>query len=322
VKILITGGAGFIGSNMAAYLLNQGNEVVVIDDLSTGNTGNIGSMLNHPDFYFYNENLLSFPDLSEVLSDIERVYHFAAVVGMFHVIEHPIETLNVNINGTQRLYETLQKLGKKPLVLLASSSEIYGNQHRVLSETTPLIIEGSITSHAAYAISKLSQESIAMSYWQKHQIPSIVLRIFNTVGRNQNSRYGMVIPRLMNQAINNEDITVFGDGKQKRAFCNVHDSVNLIELLAANPESIGQIVNLGNDDEININSLAQLIKQISKSKSTIIHIPFEEVYGNNAMTITERRPDLSKLMSLTHYQYQWNIEKTIQDIMLYKTSME
>lgn len=320
MNVLITGGAGFIGSNLASYHLNRGDSVIVVDDLSTGSLDNINSMIKHPSFRFYNKNLLKWRGLSTVLStsNIDRIYHFAAVVGMFHVIEHPIDTLDVNSNSTLRLFEAINKLNLKPLVLVASSSEVYGNQHIALSETSPLILEGSLTSHAAYAISKLAQESIALAFWHKYEVPCIVLRIFNTVGRNQRGRYGMVIPRLINQALANEDITVFGDGTQRRAFCNVKDSVNLINLLAENPHSIGQIVNVGNAEELNINTLAQLIKQISASPSSIVHIPFEEVYKNDVMTITERRPDLTKLISLTHYTHQWAIEKTLSDIISYK----
>lgn len=314
MHILITGGAGFIGSNLARYHIDKGDSVTVIDNLSTGRKANIESLLVSKKFKFYNKNLASWRRLKDIVVDADRIYHMAAVVGMFHVINHPIETLKINIGATLRLVDTIQALGIKPLVLFASSSEVYGSQHKDLSENTPLIIESSVTSHAAYAISKLSDESIAMAFWHKFQIPSIVLRIFNTVGRNQLSRYGMVLPRLIKQALNNEPITVFGDGNQRRAFCNVNDSVRLLDLLATNPACVGEIINVGYDEDISINELANTIKTICHSKSEIVHIPFEEVYHNDFMHIEERKPDISKLLKFTKYHFQWNNDKTIADI--------
>lgn len=318
MHILITGGAGFIGSNLVEYHLNIGDSVVVIDDLSTGNIENIKRFLDNPLFRFHQQDLVTWNGLADALQNANRVYHLAAVVGMFHVLECPIETLNVNFNGTLRLFETIYKMGIKPVTLVASSSEVYGDQHRELKETSPITMEGSTTSHAAYTISKLSQESIALAFWHKHQIPCIVLRFFNTVGKNQLSRYGMVIPRFIKQALQGENITVFGDGTQKRAFCDVRDSINLITLLANNPVSIGEVVNVGNNAEISINDLALLIKKITASQSSLTYTPFETAYDNDYMKITERKPSLDKLIKFTNYTYQWNIEKTIEDIVASK----
>ncbi len=320
MRILITGGAGFIGSNLATYHLKKKDEVIVIDNLSTGHMDNIKNLMKHPEFSFYKKNLLTWKGLSQALENVDRVYHLAAIVGMFHVLSHPLETLQVNINATMKLMETIHKLGVKPLVIVASSSEVYGNQHQDLHEGLPLILENTQTNHAAYAISKLCDESIAMAFWHKFQIPTITLRIFNTVGRNQLSRYGMVLPRLIKQAMSNENITVFGDGTQRRSFCNVIDTVNLIDLLANNPHAVGEVVNVGNNEEISINSLAIKIKELCASHSSITHIPFEEVYHHEYMHITERKPDLTKLLSLTPYTYQWNLEQTIIDMYSYYKS--
>ncbi|MBA2648689.1 MAG: NAD-dependent epimerase/dehydratase family protein [Legionella sp.] len=317
MRILITGGAGFIGSNLAAYHLNKGDNVVVIDDLSTGCIDNIKDMLKNANFCFHKKNLLTCRGLKDILNGMDRVYHLAAIVGMFHVLNHPIETLKININATLKLVETINKMIVKPLVFFASSSEVYGNQHNELSENSPLIVENTFTNHSAYAISKLSDESIAMAFWHKFQVPCIVLRIFNTVGRNQSSRYGMVLPRLVQQAFHNEPITVFGDGTQRRAFCNINDTVNLMDLLANNKDCIGEIINLGNNEDVCINELALMIKKLGQSSSSILHIPFEKVYHHEYMHIQERRPDLSKLLSFTHYTYQWTIERTIKDLFLY-----
>lgn len=317
MRILITGGAGFIGSNLAKYHVQKGDEVIVIDNLSTGRIENIQQLLQKPGFTFYKKDLLKWRDLAKVLVGVERVYHLAAVVGMFHVLNHPVETLKCNIFVTLKLMEAIHSLGSKPLVFIASSSEVYGSQHKAMSEHTPLIVESSVTSHASYVISKLSDESIGLAFWHKHQIPTIILRIFNTVGRNQLSRYGMVVPRLIKQALNNEPITVFGNGKQKRSFCNVEDSVHLIDLLANNPACVGEIVNVGYNEDLTINQLARKVKRICSSQSSIVHIPFNEVYHNDFIYIAERKPDISKLMSLTNYTYRWNIDKTIADIAAY-----
>ena len=198
---------------------------------------------------------------------------------------------------------------------------MYGDQRRDLIEDQPLMLESSLTSHAAYPISKLGQESIALGFWHKHQIPSVVLRLFNTVGKNQLSWYGMVIPRFLHQALHNEDITVFGNGEQSRSFCDVRDTVHLINLLAENPASVGEIVNVGNNQEISINELAAMIKHASESQSSIVHIPFETAYHNDSILITARKPSLDKLMSLTSYTFQWDIERTIGDIILSKKTI-
>jgi UDP-glucose 4-epimerase len=317
MHVLVTGGAGFIGSNLANYHIQKGDKVSVVDNLSTGRIENIQQLQKNPNFTFYKKDLLKWKALPQVLAEVDRIYHMAAVVGMFQVINHPVDTLKCNIFATLKLMEAIHSLRSKPLVIIASSSEVYGSQHQDMSEHHPLIIESSVTSHASYLISKLSDESIALAFWHKHQIPTIVLRIFNTIGRNQLGRYGMVVPRLIKQALRNEPITVFGDGKQRRSFCNVEDSVHLIDLLANNPACIGEIVNLGYNEDLSINELAKKVKRICASKASIVHIPFEEVYHRDFIYIAKRKPDITKLLSFTNYTFQWNIDKTIADIAAY-----
>lgn len=321
LHILITGGAGFIGSNLAIYYLNRGNKITVIDDLSTGHYSNVEPLIKNPNFCFHKHNLVSWKKLEKVLLDVDRIYHMAAIVGMFYVLKHPLQVLQVNMGATLKLFETIRKLGIKPLVFIASSSEVYGSQHQVLAENTPLIFVNSSANHTAYAISKLCDESIAMAYWHEHQIPSIVLRIFNTIGRNQLSKYGMVVPRFIKQAIKNEDITVFGDGGQIRSFCDIRDSINLMDLLANNPKCVGEVINLGNSEPISINELAELVKRISQSDSSITHLPIDDIYHNGYINIVERTPNLTKLLSYTHYKYQWTLEKTIKDIVDYERTI-
>lgn len=317
MRILITGGAGFIGSNLVDYHLKKLDEVIVVDDLSTGKVRNIAAFIKHPNFKFYQHNLLTWDGLSDVLNSVDRVYHLAAIVGLFKVINNPVKTLKVNINSTLRLYDLIHAQSLRPLVIIASSSEVYGNQTGKLHEDSPLIIANSLKNQASYSISKLCEESIALSYYDSWKLPCIVLRIFNTIGFNQSGQYGMVVPRFIKQAINNADITIFGDGKQKRAFCNVKDLVNLMDLIAQLPEAVGQIINIGNDEMISVNALAKLIKKISKSESTFTYTPLKEAYVDKDVFIKERKPDISKLLNYTHYKYQYTMEKTLKELIAF-----
>lgn len=323
MRILITGGAGFIGSNLVEYHLKKRDEVIVIDDLSTGKIQNIAGYIKNPNFKFYQENLLTWEGLGDALNSVERVYHLAAVVGLFKVIDNPIKTLKVNVNGTLRLFEHIHAQSIRPLVLIASSSEVYGNQSGKLLENSPLIIPNSLKNQASYSISKLCEESIALSYYDSWKLPSIVLRIFNTLGCNQSGQYGMVVPRFIKQALNNEDITIFGDGKQKRAFCNVKDLVQLMDLIAEVPEAIGQVINLGKDEVFSVNALAKLIKKLAKSESKLTFVPLKEVYLDEDVFIKERKPNFSKLLSYTGYKYQWTMKKTLKELIgFYKKTKE
>ena len=318
MRVLITGGAGFIGSNLVAYHLKMGDEVIAVDDMTTGKAQNLDPFTKNKKFTFYQYDLNTWPDLGKVLTTVDRVYHLAAVVGLFNVIDNPVNTLKVNINTTLRLYELIHAQSIRPLVVIASSSEVYGNQAGLLTEKSPLILANSFKNQAAYAISKLCSESIALSYFDLWKLPCVVLRIFNTIGFNQTGQYGMVLARFVKQALNNEDITIFGDGKQKRAFCDVRDLVNLIEVVASNPEAIGQIVNIGNNRVISMMALAKLVKEMSDSESNLVYVPLKDVYDNEDLFIKERKPDLAKLLSYTDYHFQWTLEKTLKDLICYE----
>jgi UDP-glucose 4-epimerase len=317
MRVLITGGAGFIGSNLADYHIKKGDEVSIIDNLTTGKAENLTNIIKNPHLRFHHQDLLSWSGLKKELVWSERVYHLAAVIGMFNVLAHPIETLKVNIEGTQRLFELIDEAGVSPLVVIASSSEVYGDQSGQLHETNPIQVETSKKAHSSYAISKACNESQAMSYYQRRNIPTIVLRIFNTIGINQSSQYGMVVPRLIKQAIKNQPMTVFGDGTQSRSFCNIKDSVMLMDSLANNPNSVGEIINLGQDEPVSMNQLANLIKKIVKNQSEIIHIPFDEVYHEDYNCIQERKPDVSKLLTLVSNGFNWNLEESLRDLISY-----
>ncbi|KTC66312.1 NAD-dependent epimerase/dehydratase (plasmid) [Legionella adelaidensis] len=315
MRILITGGAGFIGSNLANYHLKKNDEVIVIDDLSTGTKSNIAAFENHKNFTFHHQDLTIWQSLGDVLEKVDRIYHLAAMVGMFNVIEHPIKTLKVNINATMRLYDLLIAKKLSPTVIFASTSEVYGNQYQEIAEACALFTESTEKTQASYAVSKMAGEVIGLSYYESSQIPCIVLRIFNTIGMNQSPAYGMVVPRFINQALKNQDITVFGDGQQKRSFCDVRDLIRLMVGIADIPAAAGKIFNCGQKQAISIMNLAHLIKEIAGSTSKIVCVPFEEVYSNEYIYIENRVPNLEKILNLINYSYEWTLEKTLKDLI-------
>jgi nucleoside-diphosphate-sugar epimerase len=315
MHVLITGGAGFIGSHLAKHHLNKGDYVSIIDDLSSGSNTNLTTLIDNSKLTFHEQDIISWGGLNELIKKCDRIYHLAAVVGMFNVIGHPLETLHVNIKGTIKLFELIKEENVKPLVLIASSSEVYGNQIGLLSESSFLSIETSKKNHSAYPISKLCDESIALAYYHTYDIPCAIFRIFNTIGVNQTSQYGMVVPRLIQQAIKGEKLTVFGSGEQVRSFCDVRDTVVLMDLVASNIQCIGEIFNIGHDESITINDLTKLIKKLANSKSDIVHIPFSEIYHENYISIKERRADVSKLLALTNYQYKWMLKNSLKDLL-------
>lgn len=315
MKVLITGAAGFIGSHLVQHHLNQGDEVYGVDNFTGGTETNLIPFKNHTHFHFNYADLANWDDLTKTLKKVDVVYHLAALVGMFHVLDAPLETLEININTTNVLLESLRSLDNPPPLLLSSSSELYGNQAGKMAEHSPLIIESSCKSHASYCISKMNNEATAMAYHQKYQLPVIITRLFNTIGIGQSSTYGMVVPRFIRQALAHEPITVFGSGEQSRSFCDVRDTVCLLNLLITHPKAIGQVINVGHDQKITINALAHRIKKLTHSQSSIAHQPFHQVYSEGYMQILNREPELSYLLQLTDYQYQYHLDQTLSDII-------
>lgn len=322
MKILITGGAGFIGSHLTRFHLTRSDTVYVIDNLSSGQFSNIEPWLASSNFHFINDDLLTTAELATIVQSVDRIYHLAAIVGMFRVLQDPALTLDVNLYGLQRILDLIKNQECKPLVFVASSSEVYGNQKGYLSESTSLIIENSAKSHAAYSISKMCNESMAIAYYQKYAIPCVVARIFNTIGPSQTGRYGMVVPRFIEQALQNKPITIFDTGEQKRSFCDVRDTVRLFNALADNPKSIGQIINVGNAQYISINELANTIKKVLNSNSQIVYLPYDKAYDSGYIAIQERQIDTTKLFSLADYRPQFNLTDTIADIAKQKNDNE
>lgn len=316
-KILITGGAGFIGSHLADFYIGRGDKVTVIDDLSTGQRENIEHLENNPDFTFIQHDMQSYSQLEVLVSECDVIFNMAAMVGMFNVIDHPIKTLKVNMYLVDHLLSIMTVLKKKPLLVVASSSEVYGSNPKPMKESDPLCIESASKNHASYTVSKLCNEVTAMAFYNEHHLPVIVTRIFNTVGPRQRGRYGMVVPRFVKEAMTNQAITIYGDGSQTRSFCHVKYTCSLLHDLTENPESIGKIVNVGNDARVSIQELAEMVKKITHSSSPFEYSSFEKVFGDNYLRIQDRKPDVSLLSQLVGHPCHWDISEAIRDVYDY-----
>lgn len=313
--ILITGGAGFIGSHVAAYHLKRGDRVHVVDDLSTGSLANLPSPDSTPNFRFTEADILLWPELHTAAAWADRVYHLAAVVGMFRVLEDPVHVLATNVAGTERLLRAVASSGWKPQVLIASSSEVYGpNERPLLREDDDLVVRSGAVVRWNYAISKLADEALALSYARKDGLPITIVRLFNTVGPHQSGRYGMVLPRFVRQALNAEPITVFGDGRQTRCFCDVRDTVVMLDALLSGGRAAGDIVNLGHDHEITILELAESVKKQLNSDSPIVFRTYSDAYGAGYEDISRRRPCLAKLRAAIDCQPRFGLAATIEDV--------
>lgn len=316
MHVLITGGAGFIGSHLAEYHLNKGDSVHVVDDLSTGSLTNVAPFRDNVKFHFTEADILTWSGLEEAAVWADRIYHMAAVVGVFRVLEDPIRVLATNIAGTERLLRMANAGNWKPQVVIASSAEVYGpTTSDVLTEDAMLYVHSGAKSRWNYAISKLADESIGLSYARQHGMPIVIVRPFNTIGPRQTGRYGMVVPRFVHQALSGQPLTIFGGGQQTRSFCDVRDAVVALDLLADAPRAHGQIVNVGNDREITINALADLVGERAKKKVQRQHLSYVEAYGQQYDDITHRRPSLDKLFQFTNFKHQWSLEQTLDDLI-------
>jgi UDP-glucose 4-epimerase len=316
MKILITGGAGFIGSHVVEHHLNRGDNVVAVDDLSTGSRANIKGFEGDARFRFVEADLLDWQEMESAVDAADRIYHLAAIVGMFRVLREPVRVMQVNICATERLLETVSSTKNRPQVVIASSSSVYGRaRSRNLREEDELVYlprEGGLTG---YAVSKLTNEIQAMAHHKEHGLQVTIPRLFNAVGPRQTGNYGFVLPRFIKQALSGEPLTVFGDGKQTRSFCDVRDTVAALDLLAGNPGAAGQPVNVGNERETRILDLARLVIERTGRRSPIVFIPYEEAYGANFDQVTQRHPVEDRLRALIGFHPQWTLEQTIDDLI-------
>jgi len=317
LKILITGGAGFIGSYLSEAFLNRGDEVYVIDDLSTGCLDNIKPFIKNPFFHFVHDTILNREAMMELTGICDVVAHLAAAVGVKLIIDEPLKSIHTNIAGTELVLELADKFRKK--VFLASTSEVYGRNSRVpLAESDIRIYGPTNIARWSYAASKAMDEFLALAYYRTKQLPIIIARFFNTVGPRQTGQYGMVIPRFIGQALRNEPITVYGDGTQTRNFTYVEDVVHGILGLIDEPRSIGEIFNIGGNGEISMNDLAVRIKAIADSTSTVRHIPYEVAYQEGFEDMERRVPDISKIENLIGYKNTYSLDQILAKVVEYE----
>ena len=311
MRVLITGGAGFVGSHLAEALLERGDEVFVIDDLSTGSIDNITHLKSHPRFHYTIDTIMNEPVLAELIDRCDTVVHLAAAVGVKLIVEAPVRTIETNVHGTEVVLKHANK--KKKLVLIASTSEVYGKSSVVPFKEEADLVLGPTEKHRwAYACSKMIDEFLALAYWKERKLPVIIVRFFNTVGPRQTGRYGMVIPNFVRQALAGEPITVFGDGTQSRSFTHVSDVVGALLKLVAEPKAIGQVVNIGNTQEVAILALAERVRDLAGSKSPITFVPYDEAYEAGFEDMPRRVPDLTRVKALIGFAPK----HTLDDILL------
>ena len=314
MRTLITGGAGFIVSHLAKALLEAGHDVFVLDDLSTGSIDNIEPLKTYPGFDYAINTITNEPVLAEHIDRSDVVFHLAAAVGVKLIVEEPVRTIETNVNGTEVVLKHAAKKGK--LVVIASTSEVYGKSTAIPFQEDADLVLGATRQHRwAYACSKAIDEFLALAYHKEHQLPVIVLRLFNTVGPGQSGRYGMVIPNFVSQALANEPITVFGPGTQSRSFGYVGDVVRGMMALVAEPRAIGEVFNLGNNQEITIRELAELVKTMADSDSDIVAIPYEEAYESGFEDMPRRVPDLTKARALIDYEPRVQLPEILSKVI-------
>lgn len=318
MRALITGGAGFIGSHLAEYLIQNGfKKIVIIDNLSTGSQDNIIRILkNNKNVKFIKGNVLDSKLVDKEVKYTDIIFHLAAVVGVKLVLKEPIQTIVTNVRGTENILSIAQKYKKK--IMIASTSEVYGKGIRVpFSENDDILLGPTTKSRWSYAFSKAIDEFLSLAYFQEKKLPVLIVRLFNTVGPRQSERYGMVLPNFVKQALNGEDITVYGDGSQTRSFCHVQDTVSALHKLALADAAVGQIFNVGNDEEISIKELAERVKKFSNSSSKIVFIPYDKVYNTGFDEISRRIPDITKLRQMIGFVPKYSIDDIIIDTINY-----
>ncbi len=318
MRVLITGGAGFIGSHLAEAYLNRGDEVFIIDDLSTGTIENIQHLKPNPRFHYTIDSVHNQPLTAELVDQCDVVFHLAAAVGVKLIVESPVRTIETNVRGTEVVLAVANK--KKKKVLVASTSEVYG-----LSTDVPFREDGNLVMGAttkgrwSYACSKAIDEFLALAYWRERKLPTIVVRLFNTVGPRQTGQYGMVIPTFVKQALAGRPITVYGDGKQRRCFGYVGDVVEALVKLMDHPDAVGQVFNVGSNEEITILDLARQVKEMTKSESDIVFMPYDEAYEEGFEDMPRRIPDTTKVKNLIDFRPQMPLEGILERVIEYQT---
>jgi UDP-glucose 4-epimerase len=316
LRALITGGAGFIGSHLAEALLNEGHEVDIIDNLSTGSIRNIGHLKANPKFKYVIDTLTNEPLLAELIDRNDMIFHFAAAVGVKLIVEEPVHTIETNVHGTEVVLKHANK--KKKKVIIASTSEVYGKNADVpFREDADLVMGATVKHRWAYACSKAIDEFLALAYYKEKKLPVIIVRFFNTVGPRQTGRYGMVLPSFVRQALASEPITVFGDGTQARSFTYIADVVGCLMRLVKEQRAVGEVFNIGNEQEVTILRLAEMVKEATGSRSEIVFVPYDKAYEAGFEDMPRRVPDLSKVHALVGYEPKVQLNEIISNVIEY-----
>jgi UDP-glucose 4-epimerase len=314
MRFLITGGAGFIGSHLAEALLARGEQVLVLDDLSTGSVENIRHLKNHERFGYVFEGLQNRQILAELVDESDVIFHLAAAVGVRLIVQSPVHTIETNVHGTQFVLDAACK--KRKLVFLASTSEVYGKAAKVpFREEDDLVLGPTSKGRWSYAASKALDEFLALAYWKEKQLPVVIVRFFNTVGPRQTGRYGMVLPSFVSQALDGKPLTVFGTGQQTRCFCDVQDAVEAAIRLAGTDRAVGQVVNVGSTKEITIHGLAELVKERAASPSPITFVPYDRAYEPGFEDMPRRVPCIEKLEALTGFSPAITLSESVDRVI-------
>ena len=314
MRVLITGGAGFVGSHLAEALLERGDEVFILDNLSTGSIDNVVHLKQNPRFHYTIDSVSNEPVLAELIDRSDIVVHLAAAVGVKLIVEQPVHTIETNVHGTEVVLKHANK--KKKLVLIASTSEVYGKSADVpFREDADLVLGPTVKHRWAYACSKMIDEFLALAYWKERKLPVIVVRLFNTVGPRQTGQYGMVVPNFVRQALAGHPITVFGDGTQSRSFTYVGDVVRAMVALIDEPRAVGQVFNIGNGNEITIRELAEKVKKMTGSSSEIVTVPYERAYEAGFEDMPRRVPDIGRIQALVGYRPTVDLDETLTRVI-------
>ena len=319
MKVLITGGAGFIGSHLSEQHLKRGDEVYIIDDLSTGSIENIEIIKGEKNFHYYLDSVTNQHLIAELVDLCDVVYHLAAAVGVRLIVESPVRTIETNIRGTEVVLHHAAK--KRKRVLITSTSEVYGKRDRVpFSEDDDLVMGPTNKGRWSYACSKAIDEFMAVAYWKEKRVPTVIARLFNTVGPRQTGRYGMVIPNFVRQALAGDDITVYGDGSQSRCFTHVSDVVGALMKLAEHPQAVGEVYNIGSSNEVSILQLAERVKALTGSNSKIAFLPYDQAYEEGFEDMLRRVPNISKISNLVGYAPTFSLDEILQSVIDYQRS--
>ena len=314
MRVLITGGAGFIGSHLSDAYLERGDEVFIVDDLSTGSFSNIQHLKDHSRFHYKIDSVHNRPVTAELVDQCDVIFHLAAAVGVKLIVESPVRTIETNVHGTEVVLSLASK--KKKKVLVASTSEVYGLSTEVpFREDGNLVMGATTKGRWSYACSKAIDEFLALAYWREKKLPTVIVRLFNTVGPRQTGQYGMVIPTFVKQALSGRPITVYGSGEQSRCFCYVGDVVGALMKLMADESAVGEVFNVGSNQEITILDLARKVKALTNSKSEITFVPYDEAYEEGFEDMPRRIPDISKVNGRVGFQPEKSLDGILDSVI-------